>query len=84
VIIPEEGDSVGVRRAAERVKRARELGNILEGRLNQRLRALLSKGMPQGMGRNIAKNGDSIYVSRRTRDWLKFKCQEEQEFVIGS
>ena len=31
----------------------------------------------------IAKNGDSIYVSRRTRDWLKFKCQEQQEFVIG-
>jgi DNA ligase D-like protein (predicted ligase) len=31
----------------------------------------------------IAKNGDSVYVSRRTRDWLKFKCAHEQEFVIG-
>jgi bifunctional non-homologous end joining protein LigD len=31
----------------------------------------------------IAKNGDSSYVSRRTRDWLKFKCRHEQEFVIG-
>ena len=31
----------------------------------------------------IAKNGDSVYVSRRTRDWLKFKCRQEQEFVIG-
>jgi len=31
----------------------------------------------------IAKNGDSVYVSRRTRDWLKFKCVNEQEFVIG-
>jgi DNA ligase D-like protein (predicted ligase) len=31
----------------------------------------------------IAKNGESIYVSRRTRDWLKFKCTKEQEFVIG-
>ena len=31
----------------------------------------------------IAKNGDSVYVSRRTRDWLKFKCSQEQEFVIG-
>jgi len=31
----------------------------------------------------IAKNGDSMYVSRRTRDWLKFKCRQEQEFVIG-
>jgi DNA ligase D-like protein (predicted ligase) len=31
----------------------------------------------------IAKDGDSVYVSRRTRDWLKFKCIQEQEFVIG-
>ncbi|MDB5307983.1 MAG: putative ATP-dependent ligase [Gemmataceae bacterium] len=31
----------------------------------------------------IAKNGDSVYVSRRSRDWLKFKCRREQEFVIG-
>jgi DNA ligase D-like protein (predicted ligase) len=31
----------------------------------------------------IAKNADSVYVSRRTRDWLKFKCKKEQEFVIG-
>jgi bifunctional non-homologous end joining protein LigD len=30
----------------------------------------------------IAKNGASVYVSRRTRDWLKFKCVQEQEFVI--
>jgi DNA ligase D-like protein (predicted ligase) len=31
----------------------------------------------------IAKDGDSVYVSRRTRDWLKFKCRQEQELVIG-
>jgi ATP-dependent DNA ligase len=31
----------------------------------------------------IAKNGDSVYVSRRTRDWLTFKCKQEQEFVVG-
>jgi bifunctional non-homologous end joining protein LigD len=31
----------------------------------------------------IAKNGDSAYISRRARDWLKFKCRHEQEFVIG-
>jgi bifunctional non-homologous end joining protein LigD len=31
----------------------------------------------------IAKNGASAYVSRRTRDWLKFKCVKEQEFIIG-
>src|SRR5258707_1723392 len=31
----------------------------------------------------IAKSRDSVYVSRRTRDWLKFKCTQDQEFVIG-
>jgi DNA ligase D-like protein (predicted ligase) len=31
----------------------------------------------------IAKDGASEYVSRRTRDWLKFKCSKAQEFVIG-
>ncbi|PYU30262.1 MAG: ATP-dependent DNA ligase [Acidobacteria bacterium] len=31
----------------------------------------------------IAKNGDSLYVSARSREWLKFKCTKEQEFVIG-
>src|SRR5262249_52437560 len=31
----------------------------------------------------IAKNGNSVYLSKRTRDWLKFKCVQEQEFVIG-
>jgi len=31
----------------------------------------------------IAKNGHSIYVSKRSREWLKFKCTKNQEFVIG-
>jgi DNA ligase D-like protein (predicted ligase) len=31
----------------------------------------------------IAKNADSVYVSGRSADWLKFKCINEQEFVIG-
>jgi len=30
----------------------------------------------------IAKNAEALYVSGRTRDWLKFKCVKEQEFVI--
>jgi bifunctional non-homologous end joining protein LigD len=37
----------------------------------------------QGWEGVIAKNGDSAYVSKRTRDWLKFKCSHEQEFVVG-
>ena len=31
----------------------------------------------------IAKRADSRYASKRTKDWLKIKCQRRQEFVIG-
>lgn len=31
----------------------------------------------------IAKRADSPYLSKRTRDWLKCKCVNRQEFVIG-
>jgi bifunctional non-homologous end joining protein LigD len=31
----------------------------------------------------IAKRADSLYVSGRSSDWLKFKCVRDQEFVIG-
>jgi bifunctional non-homologous end joining protein LigD len=31
----------------------------------------------------IAKRVDAPYRSGRSRDWLKFKCQNGQEFVIG-
>jgi DNA ligase D-like protein (predicted ligase) len=31
----------------------------------------------------IAKRADASYVSRRSPDWLKFKCSASQELVIG-
>jgi bifunctional non-homologous end joining protein LigD len=31
----------------------------------------------------IAKRADAPYHGGRTRDWLKFKCENAQEFVIG-
>jgi ATP-dependent DNA ligase len=31
----------------------------------------------------MAKRADSPYVHGRSRDWLKFKCVNSQEFVIG-
>jgi bifunctional non-homologous end joining protein LigD len=31
----------------------------------------------------IAKRADSPYRAGRSKDWLKFKCQSGQEFVIG-
>ena len=33
--------------------------------------------------RVIAKRADSVYTSSRARDWLKFKCEQGQELVIG-
>ena len=31
----------------------------------------------------VVKRADSPYRSGRSRDWLKFKCENSQEFVIG-
>ena len=31
----------------------------------------------------LAKHSDSVYVSARSREWLKIKCTKEQEFIIG-
>jgi bifunctional non-homologous end joining protein LigD len=31
----------------------------------------------------IAKRGASLYVGKRSSDWVKIKCQRRQEFVVG-
>src|SRR5882757_5717607 len=45
--------------------------------------AYYSKACSQGWEGVIAKNANCVYVSGRTRNWLKFKCKQSQEFVIG-
>lgn len=49
-----------------------------------------NKGLPffkqackKGWEGIIAKQKDSPYIGKRSRDWLKFKCIAEQELVIG-
>ena len=37
----------------------------------------------QGWEGLIAKRAGARYVAGRTRDWLKFKCENSQEFLIG-
>jgi DNA ligase D-like protein (predicted ligase) len=37
----------------------------------------------KGLEGVVAKCADSVYLSGRSRDWLKVKCWAEQEFVIG-
>jgi DNA ligase D-like protein (predicted ligase) len=46
-------------------------------------RALFRDACRRGWEGLIAKRVDSPYVGKRSRDWLKFKCGNEQEFVIG-
>lgn len=46
-------------------------------------RALSRDACRKGWEGLIAKRADSAYVGKRSRDWLKFKCGNEQELVIG-
>jgi DNA ligase D-like protein (predicted ligase) len=46
-------------------------------------RAFYSDACRQGWEGLIAKRADSVYVGKRSRDWLKLKCGNEQELVIG-
>jgi DNA ligase D-like protein (predicted ligase) len=44
--------------------------------------AFFQEACKEGLEGLIAKRADSAYVSKRSRDWLKFKCSAEQELVI--
>lgn len=44
---------------------------------------LLHEACAKGWEGIIAKKSDSTYASGRSKQWLKFKCTKEQEFVIG-
>jgi bifunctional non-homologous end joining protein LigD len=45
--------------------------------------ALYEEACRRGWEGLIAKRADSPYVGMRSRDWLKWKCDAEQELVIG-
>ncbi len=45
--------------------------------------ALYAAACKNGLEGVIAKQAASPYVGARSKDWLKFKCSNEQEFVIG-
>lgn len=46
-------------------------------------RRLLEEACKQGWEGLIAKRAGGRYVHRRSRDWLKLKCANRQELVIG-
>jgi bifunctional non-homologous end joining protein LigD len=45
--------------------------------------AYFAEACAKGWEGLVVKRGDSPYRSGRSRDWLKFKCQANQEFVIA-
>ncbi len=44
---------------------------------------ILSAACRLGLEGVIAKRANSAYVTRRSSDWIKLKCGQRQEFVIG-
>lgn len=45
--------------------------------------AFLEEACANGWEGLIAKRADAPYTTGRSKDWLKFKCSAEQEFVVG-
>jgi DNA ligase D-like protein (predicted ligase) len=50
---------------------------------NREGEAMFEEACRKGWEGVIAKRVDSAYGARRSRDWLKFKCEQGQELVIG-
>ncbi len=45
--------------------------------------SLMSSACKLGLEGIVGKRKDAPYVSRRSTDWIKLKCQQRQEFLIG-
>jgi bifunctional non-homologous end joining protein LigD len=50
---------------------------------NEAGKTLFEEACRKGWEGVIAKRADSPYRATRSRDWLKFKCEQGQELVIG-
>jgi DNA ligase D-like protein (predicted ligase) len=50
---------------------------------NEAGEAMFEEACRKGWEGVIAKRADSRYSAKRSRDWLKFKCEMGQELVIG-
>jgi bifunctional non-homologous end joining protein LigD len=50
---------------------------------NEHGEAFFAEACRKGWEGLIAKRADSPYVTSRSRDWLKFKCEHGQELVVG-
>jgi bifunctional non-homologous end joining protein LigD len=50
---------------------------------NEEGEAMFAEACSKGWEGVIAKRADSVYSAKRSKDWLKFKCEQGQELVIG-
>ncbi len=50
---------------------------------NEAGEAMFAEACAKGWEGVIAKRADSLYSDKRSKDWLKFKCEHGQELVIG-
>jgi bifunctional non-homologous end joining protein LigD len=50
---------------------------------NEHGEAFYAEACRKGWEGLIAKRADSPYTNARSRDWLKFKCEQGQELVVG-
>jgi len=50
---------------------------------NEEGEAMFAEACANGWEGVIAKRADSVYTAKRSKDWLKFKCEAGQELVIG-
>ncbi|MDA0170493.1 non-homologous end-joining DNA ligase [Solirubrobacter taibaiensis] len=50
---------------------------------NEAGEAMFAEACSSGWEGVIAKRADSVYTDKRSRDWLKFKCEHGQEMVVG-
>jgi bifunctional non-homologous end joining protein LigD len=55
------------------------LSEHLTGKAN----AVLEQACKLGLEGLIGKDADSVYASGRSRSWIKLKCRQRQDFVIG-
>jgi bifunctional non-homologous end joining protein LigD len=73
------------------LERKKRLGKLLEPSTQVRLSEHLTGGASEVLEHAcrlkleglIGKDADSVYVSGRTKAWIKLKCRQRQDFVIG-
>lgn len=71
------------RELLERILTARETELRFSSAFDGRAEDIVASACRMGLEGIIGKRRDSIYSSKRSAAWIKLKCTQRQEFVIG-